>query len=458
MGGTDEGGTGEVDPTLEFLNHETTNKGVLVGQVGAGAAATAIINYKNGEDGQPGTDDDQTFASIDDVDGLSGIGSKSLAKFINFAKNWTAIISDPVLVFLNTVPSSAVLEDEVGLKTAAAEALALVGGPFYSRYDVDAVPEVGPASIAALEVYSGLGHMELLGAGTSSNLLDITFNTIGEALIVGVPVGGTAHVLWFTPFCEDCFEGDDITYEFLPIEDIEDSLNAAAFDPTGETAILVGEAGGLFVFDAASKEVEFLPVDGVAGLVDVAWSATGTAAYAVSPESELIISYDPVTNTASEYAPMGGNALATASDLSQALLVVGDDGSVTTLDGAGMPTGHDLASGEPLFAAAWAAGAYLVAGSDGAAVHQPADWTRFPTRTLETIHDVAVGGDGAWIILVGSDGLVLRYTLATGEMAPIGAPTGENLTAVGVSDDGTAILVGTKGVVIQYNPDPIAVP
>ncbi|MFT7625024.1 MAG: hypothetical protein ACI9WU_004215 [Myxococcota bacterium] len=79
---------------LEMRNDPSTTKGVLLGQIGLGGAAPgAIVAFKAGPDEATGADDDQTFASIDALDALAGIGATTLDKILAFALNGSATLA-----------------------------------------------------------------------------------------------------------------------------------------------------------------------------------------------------------------------------------------------------------------------------------------------------------------------------------------------------------------------------
>lgn len=480
VGPPDAGGPDVVEPppsqdesqALEFLNHATTTKGVLLGQVGlSGSAPNAILEFKVGPDQEPGTADDGVFLTIDDLDALSGVALKTVNKIIAFARNWTPEILDPVLVLLNGPVSAVELAEQAGLSTKAASNLVdyregddgALGTDddqiFHSRWDVDNVPFVGPATMEALEQHAGLGTQELLGSGTVAHLLSVAFNDVGEALIVGTPLGGDPHILWFTPFGEGSIGGDD-PYEFIPIEDVPETMNAAAFSPDGSLAIMVGEAAGLFLFDPFGSSINFVPVSGVDTLTDVVFGPTGTEAYATSPDAGVILQYDVVSESAFEYAAIEVVALAVSQSAAYQLLAVGAGGAASAWDAEGNLTDLTLGTGETLFAAFWGAGGFDIGGELGVAAVAGAgaegSWTRLPSRTLRDVAAGAVSNDGTWLLLVGSDGLMLRYDLVTGVVAPLTAPVKADLNDVGFADDGTALIVGANGTVIHYTPEPVA--
>ncbi|MFT7625025.1 MAG: hypothetical protein ACI9WU_004216, partial [Myxococcota bacterium] len=108
---------------------------------------------------------------------------------------------------------------------------------------------------------------------------------------MGTPVAGTPHVLWMTPFCEDCFSGDEVdgnvTLSITVISGVEEGLTAAAFEPSGQLAVLVGEAPGVFFYTSGAGEVTHEPLAGSQGFVEATWSADGSVVYLVrSPERD----------------------------------------------------------------------------------------------------------------------------------------------------------------------------
>ena len=125
-----------------------------------------------------------------------------------------------------------------------------------------------------------------------------------------------------------------------------------------------------------------------------------------------------------------------------------------TLFEAGATTTTTIGSTEFLYGvfAAGEQGQRMVVGDAGLATHGTSDWTRLPTRTLRPIRAGALSPDGTYLLLVGQGGTVLRYHLADNEIAALTSPVSVDFSSVAFAVDGTALIVGDAGVVLQYVP------
>ena len=164
---------------LEMLNHETTDLKVLdVDAALTSTAAKNLLAHRNGPDGVLGTEDDDPFDSIQEVDDISGVGPSALGKILAFAETWEP--PDPnaepppvdeleakVLAMLNHGTTTlTILDIDAGLTATAAKNLVQHrDGPdglfgtadddlFDSMQEVDDVKYVGASAIAQLEAYA----------------------------------------------------------------------------------------------------------------------------------------------------------------------------------------------------------------------------------------------------------------------------------------------------------------
>jgi hypothetical protein len=471
-GDTPDGGP--VDPPTEdqkqlllFINHLKTTKSVLIGEVGLkGQTPGAIIDYRAGPDGAIGSADDVTIDSIQELDELPYVGKTSLDKLQAFAHNWSEDNTDPVLLLLNAPSLTLVeLDTDIGLDNDAAVSLIAyragddgqVGTAddqfFVCRYEVLAVKNVGKAAIRQLEEAVGLGSLELMDSGTSSNLTDLVFNDIGEALIVGIPVGINAHAIWFTPFSEEAYTTEDTPYEFLDFSEVmPEALIGVDFDVASGMVYAVGEVAGLYVLDTFTFDATFLENSDVESFSDVAVDPMSGDVYAASAEAEVIVRYDAITLTAEIVATVAVNAISFTG--SPPLLTgVGDGGTVTIFD-AGGPTPTTIGSTEYLYGvfSTDEQGQRMVVGDAGLATLGTSDWARLSTRTLRPIRAGARSPDGTHLLLVGQGGTVLRYDLAGNGLASLTSPVSVDFSSVAFAVDGTALIVGDAGVVLQYVP------
>ena len=460
--------TSEEAQLLKFINHVDTTKNVLVGEVGLkGQTPGAILDYRAGADGLLNTADDVSISSVQELDELPYVGSKSLDKMWAFALNWSEVNLDPVLTLLNAPTLSlAQLDVTWGLDADAASSLmayrsgvdAVLGTAddqfFINRTDVLEVTYVGKAAVAALESAAGLGTLKLLDSGTAAGMVDVAMNEFGEALIVGTPVGLSGHVFWYTPFSEEAYTSEDEPYEFIDLSELmPEALTGADYDASNGVGYAVGEAPGLYVFDPFIQDVSFVSKPDIGLFSDVAVDALSGDVYAASADSEVIVRFDGIALSPEVVSSMAVNALSYTGSDSALLTGVGDSGALTLFDATG-PVTTTVGSGEVLYDVAPLAAPYhrLVSGGSGLATTQSTDWSRIPTRTLRAIRGSALSPDGDTVLLVGEGGTVLVSSLSSGSIAPITAPVSVDFSAVVFSPDGKALLVGDSGVVLEYLP------
>ncbi len=79
--------TPEARGVLALLNHPATTKLVLESDVGITArAARNIVEHRNGADGEAGTDDDDRFDTIEEVDDVPQVGDATLEAILAYAR------------------------------------------------------------------------------------------------------------------------------------------------------------------------------------------------------------------------------------------------------------------------------------------------------------------------------------------------------------------------------------
>lgn len=151
----------EDSAVLHFVNAPDTSFAVLDDDVGLDRrAAERIVRHRDGQDGEPGTDDDQLFVSIDEVLAVPWVGPTSieaiddylvelgmdgaLVEGVAFTEDEEAM----ALALANTLSFDAL---DVSLELDRRAAAGIVDGrPFSDLHDVAAVDYVGPASIERL--------------------------------------------------------------------------------------------------------------------------------------------------------------------------------------------------------------------------------------------------------------------------------------------------------------------
>jgi len=125
-------------------------------------AAGKLIAHRDGVDGVSGTEDDDLFDTVDELDAVPYVGPSALQKLKDYASIWAAVSKELPLVcqFLNHESTTYdILVTVVGLSKKASTNLishrdgpdALLGtvddNPFDSVYEVDEVPFVGSVTL-----------------------------------------------------------------------------------------------------------------------------------------------------------------------------------------------------------------------------------------------------------------------------------------------------------------------
>ncbi len=159
--------------TLTFVNHWTTTFDVLDYDARISSrAATNIIAHRDGPDGIYGTDDDDPFDTIEELDAVPYVGPATLEDLANYAYNWYPPSEPPYAYLLDFVNHETttfeILDIDVGLdRRAAKNIIAHRDGPdgiygtedddpFDTRYELDKVSYVGPSALAKLEAYAAI--------------------------------------------------------------------------------------------------------------------------------------------------------------------------------------------------------------------------------------------------------------------------------------------------------------
>ena len=157
--------------TLPFVNHWTTTFDVLYYDVGLSPrTSTNILAHRDGPDGIYGTDDDELFDTIEELDAVPYVGPATLEDLANYAYNWYPPSEPPYAYLLDFVNHETttfdILDVDVGLdRRAAANIIARRDGPdevygtedddpFDTKYELDKVSYVGPSALAKLEAYA----------------------------------------------------------------------------------------------------------------------------------------------------------------------------------------------------------------------------------------------------------------------------------------------------------------
>lgn len=80
--------TGTAAAVLMLLNDDATTHGTLDADARIDTrAASNLINYRNGDDGLYGTDDDRLFGSLREVDDVKWVGPSTLQRLATYARD-----------------------------------------------------------------------------------------------------------------------------------------------------------------------------------------------------------------------------------------------------------------------------------------------------------------------------------------------------------------------------------
>lgn len=155
---------------LRLLNDETTTFAVLDDDVPLDRrAAEALIAHRDGADGLFGSDDDDLFDDVAEVDGVSWVGESALASLLDYAADngwiptgddhlgvydgvsFTVREATEVLGFVNLATEVA-LDEEVGLDTRAVESI-VAARPVASILALSELYYVGATALERLKAY-----------------------------------------------------------------------------------------------------------------------------------------------------------------------------------------------------------------------------------------------------------------------------------------------------------------
>ena len=158
------------DELLLFVNDPKATFEVFDIDVGlTSLAAGKLIAHRDGADGEPGTDDDDLFSTIDELDAVPYVGPSALLKLKAYGVLWGNLSQELARVcqFLNHESTdSDLLINTVGISKKAANNVmsyrngldALLGtvddNPFDSVNEVDGVPYVGSVTLGMLITYA----------------------------------------------------------------------------------------------------------------------------------------------------------------------------------------------------------------------------------------------------------------------------------------------------------------
>jgi hypothetical protein len=165
--------TPPVDPNpdkklLDFVNHPSTGKDVLIKAGLTSVAAGYVIQHRDGPDGLPKTADDNLYDTKAELSTVPYVDASSITKLVTYAATWSPPPEIPkVCMFLNHETTTYdVLKTKVGLTvTMATNIMAHRNGkdgifgtaddnPFDSVEEIDSVPYVGSSTITKLEAYA----------------------------------------------------------------------------------------------------------------------------------------------------------------------------------------------------------------------------------------------------------------------------------------------------------------
>lgn len=180
-------GSAEAFGVLGLLNHEDTTLALLDDDVGLDVrAATSLIEHRDGADGVFGTDDDDTYQTIAEVDDQYYVGDRALQQLLDYAQadgwvpgpddvvgswegvSFTASQVEGVLALVNDA-SQETLDDDVGLDSRAAQGI-VDERPFADIQTLADVSWVGPSALTKLQDYAEM--LTLADVGEQCNTDD----------------------------------------------------------------------------------------------------------------------------------------------------------------------------------------------------------------------------------------------------------------------------------------------
>lgn len=164
-------GTAVAMGVLGLLNHPGTTEAVLDDEVGLDVrAARALIEHRDGRDGEFGTRDDDLYDSIAEVDAQHYVGDSAISKLTAYAASngwvpgegdvvgsWEGVTFTTsqvtgVLAVVNDATQQ-VLDEKVGLDRRAAEGI-VEARPIGSIDTLAEISYVGPAALRDLQAYA----------------------------------------------------------------------------------------------------------------------------------------------------------------------------------------------------------------------------------------------------------------------------------------------------------------
>ncbi len=166
-------GPKDVPKVLQFLNDPATTTVFLNQKVKLTTTqSNNIIAHRDGEDATTGTDDDDLYDTIDELDGVKYIGPKTIAKIEAYSVDWepvdpAKVLLEQVLTFMNHPTTTLeALDVTVGLtSTASKNLIAARNGPdglygteddtpFTSIEEIDDVKYVGNSALTKIKTYA----------------------------------------------------------------------------------------------------------------------------------------------------------------------------------------------------------------------------------------------------------------------------------------------------------------
>ena len=193
-----DAGSPEAAAVLALVNDVAIDEATLDVDVGLDRRAAAnIVVHRDGVDGTVGTEDDDPFDSLGELDGVRYVGDSALAKLLAYAKSHgyfdgsdapteaqldaatLALVNDPAVDFIT-------LDDDVRLDRRAAENI------IAQRDGADAVPETGDDDL--FDSIPELDNVSYVGKTALALLRDYA---VAHGYLDGVSIG-TADVI-FSP-------------------------------------------------------------------------------------------------------------------------------------------------------------------------------------------------------------------------------------------------------------------
>lgn len=155
----------QVTLILEFLNDCDTTEPLLDDDIPLDSdAATNLASHRDGADGACGTEDDDPYDTLDEVDAVTQVGDQTILSILEWLEGgrpvadgtWEGVTfsaeEQEVVLEIANEASESELDDDVGLDTDTTANI-VDARPIADMDALSAVPDVGPSALQKLLDY-----------------------------------------------------------------------------------------------------------------------------------------------------------------------------------------------------------------------------------------------------------------------------------------------------------------